>query len=133
MVPMKLFWPVALMAAIFLLSSLPGSSRGNLSWLVVDLNPTIQNALHIPLFGLLQWLWLRALTRPGRALLATIALAALITIGYGCLDEFHQSFVPGRYASLQDILLNTIGVVAGTLFFLAMARRTEQQSDRRMS
>ena len=123
---MKLFWPVALMAAIFLLSSFPGVSRSNQPWLVIDLNPTVQNALHIPLFGLLQWLWLRALTRPGRALLVAIVLAALITIGYGCLDEFHQSFVPGRYASLQDILLDTFGVGAGTLCFLAMARRSGQ-------
>ena len=120
---MKMLWPVSLMTAIFLLSSIPGTSRDQQSWLLTDLHPTVQNALHVPLYGLLQWLWLRALVRPGRTLMTAVGLAALISLIYGCLDEFHQAFVPGRYASVQDVLLNTLGVAAGTWCFITCKNR----------
>lgn len=41
------------------------------------------------------------------------------------LDEFHQHFVPGRYASIKDVLIDTAGGVAGIaviLFFLFLRR-----------
>ena len=91
--------------------------------LLTALSPSVQNALHVPLYGLLQWLWLRTLVRPGRALSLAIGLAALISVTYGGLDELHQAFVPGRDASVLDILLNALGVVAGTLSYMVIARR----------
>lgn len=41
------------------------------------------------------------------------------------LDEFHQYFVPGRYASVKDVLIDTAGGVTGItviLFFLFLGR-----------
>lgn len=38
------------------------------------------------------------------------------------LDELHQSFVPGRYASLADVLLDTCGGVFGMLFMILAGR-----------
>jgi VanZ family protein len=35
----------------------------------------------------------------------------LIVLVYGCGDELHQSYVPGRSASLKDILANSLGSV----------------------
>ena len=35
---------------------------------------------------------------------------------YACSDEIHQIFVPGRSASLRDILIDTSGVILGVLF-----------------
>ena len=37
---------------------------------------------------------------------------------YACTDEIHQAFVPGRNADLLDILIDTSGVIAGTVFAL---------------
>ncbi|MCS7059641.1 MAG: VanZ family protein [Anaerolineae bacterium] len=34
-----------------------------------------------------------------------VTLCLAILIGYACSDEFHQSFVPGRNASLMDVIL----------------------------
>ena len=119
---MKMFWPVALMIMIFVLSSIPGSSRDSQTWLLVDLDPALQNTLHVPLYGLLQWLWLRALAGPVRPLATAVWCATLITIGYGCFDEFHQAMVPGRFASVLDVALNALGAVIGILFFLCMKR-----------
>lgn len=58
-----------------------------------------------------QWL------RRGRALY-------LLTVGWvflsAALDEFHQYFVPGRYASFADVLLDTSGGAFGMLFCLCI-------------
>lgn len=37
-------------------------------------------------------------------------------------DELHQYFVPGRYASVKDVLLDTCGGVFGMLLFLGACR-----------
>lgn len=39
-------------------------------------------------------------------------IAILIVAGYASLDEFHQSFVPGRTAAVTDVLLDTCGGTA---------------------
>ena len=36
--------------------------------------------------------------------LKTGAMVVAIVVAFGCLDEYHQSFVPGREPSLQDVL-----------------------------
>jgi VanZ family protein len=36
-------------------------------------------------------------------------LTVLIVAGYASLDEFHQSFVPGRTPAVSDVLIDTIG------------------------
>lgn len=38
-------------------------------------------------------------------------------------DEFHQYFVPGRYASFADVCLDTCGGVFGMLLCLAVANK----------
>lgn len=44
---------------------------------------------------------------------------------YGLLDEYHQTFVPGRSASPLDVLVDAAGVAAGvsTLWGVARLRR----------
>jgi len=39
------------------------------------------------------------------------ALAVLVTFVVASLDEFHQSFVPGRGAAFHDVVLDTFGAV----------------------
>ena len=41
--------------------------------------------------------------------LAWAAVAILLVAGYAALDEFHQSFVPGRTPAVSDVLLDTSG------------------------
>ena len=42
-------------------------------------------------------------------------LALAIAIGYAVTDEFHQMFVPGRTAELDDLAADAIGAVTGTI------------------
>ena len=44
-----------------------------------------------------------------------IILSLLVGLLYASLDEFHQSFVPGRTAAITDVLLDTLGVLAGII------------------
>ena len=39
--------------------------------------------------------------------------AALLSTGYGIVDEIHQSFVPGRQAGLDDVIADALGAFAG--------------------
>jgi len=41
--------------------------------------------------------------------------AVVIIFIFACLDELLQSFVPGRHASLSDILLDTLSAIFGIL------------------
>jgi VanZ family protein len=42
-----------------------------------------------------------------------VLLATLIGGLYGVSDEFHQSFVPGRFPSISDVVADTVGSLAG--------------------
>ena len=105
-------WPllaIAYMAALFLLSSIPDDS--DLGRRILFPPPAVQNLLHVPVYAGLSWIWWRALrarTGPRPAAL----LAGAIATGYGVLDEIHQMYVPGRFASITDALLNTAGAAA---------------------
>ena len=109
--------PLGLMAVIFVLSSIPGKIRNPRLRFLTELDPQWQNLLHVPLFGLLQFLWLRALVRSGMSRGRAILWGGAISLAYGVFDEGHQMFVPGRYASLTDMSLNLLGVILATVIF----------------
>jgi VanZ family protein len=44
------------------------------------------------------------------------AITAIVMVGcYAALDEFHQSFVPGRTAAVSDVLIDTAGGIAAQI------------------
>lgn len=64
----------------------------------------------------LSWAGMPILTKKG--LIWFVAVVVLAGTFYGMADEFHQSFVPGRDASLLDVGLDVIGVSLGCGLFL---------------
>jgi hypothetical protein len=112
LVMVNLLLTLGYMAGIYWLSSIPGEAATEnelLSGIILWIPPAIQNLAHIPLFGVLAWLWylpLSACKKHDRLLFST---TFLLTTGFGIMDELHQLTVPGRYASLTDIALNTLG------------------------
>jgi VanZ family protein len=67
-------------------------------------------------FGILICRWLLNKQNPmvrGCALFLTI----LIGICYGVSDEWHQSFVPGRTASIWDVCFDAMGIVASAFTY----------------
>jgi len=83
-------------ALIFAASSQPGSSVG--------LPPPWDKLAHLIAYAVLAGL----LHAAGLARRWAFALAVL----YGASDEWHQSFVPGRDASLGDLLADAVGALA---------------------
>ena len=47
----------------------------------------------------------------------------LIATAYAATDELHQVFVPGRSAEFTDVLLDSLGALAGIWLYLAWHRR----------
>ncbi len=56
----------------------------------------------------------------GKLSLRSFLLAASIVLGYGLLDEIHQSFVPERVPSGQDLLVDAIAGLLGILVYPAI-------------
>ena len=109
--------PLLIMAALFWLSSLPGTLQPDdqgLHVLVYWIPPSVQNALHVPVYAILACAWHWALRARLSAPWAQAAAACVITLLCGVFDEWHQSFVPGRYASLTDIVLDFTGAILGS-------------------
>lgn len=115
--------PMALMGMIFILSSIPGKVDNESLKFLTELDPNFQNLLHIPLFGLLQVLWLRSFWKRGRNDWRAVLTCLAISLGYGIIDECHQFFIPGRFASVLDLGLNLVGVLIGTIGFILFTLR----------
>ena len=82
-------------------------------------SPQFQNLLHIPLYAVLYVLVTRVVRMRVHRELTILLTAFVITVSYGVFDEWHQSFVPGRYATMTDAVLNAIGaIVAGTVIWV---------------
>lgn len=63
-------------------------------------------------------LWSQWMNRGRRLCLLTVSWVFVSA----ALDEFHQLFVPGRYGSFVDVLLDTCGGAFGMLACLLLAR-----------
>jgi VanZ family protein len=136
-----LFW----MAAIFVGSTDLLSSQHTsrwigpiLRWLKPDISHAdieyvqlvVRKGGHVTEYAVLGLLLYRALhrgpTAPSgfahRTATAALGMAAL----YAASDEFHQSFVPTRYASFNDVMIDTLGAAAG-LGLLWLWSRTQSQ------
>jgi hypothetical protein len=74
--------------------------------------------LHALEFSALTFLLLRALSGGFLTRHRPWALVTALVFGpaWGLLDEFHQSFVPGRDASLKDAAVDTAATGAAVLF-----------------
>ncbi len=105
----RVWLPLGLMALIYFASSrpIPATGAGQLDKLV-----------HVLVFAILAGAWIFALSPTSMSRGRRIVLAALLSILWGITDEWHQSFVPGRVASVADALADVVGASAcGVLVF----------------
>ena len=68
---------------------------------------------HVAGYFVLTLLLLRALRRSGVAAAVPVAVAA--AFAYAVSDEWHQSFVPGRGATPNDVAIDGIGIALAAL------------------
>lgn len=110
--------PFIYMGVIFLLSSIPGDgSPAITNPPLYTLKTIVFNGAHIPLFALLAWLWCWSLAGWNIALNNRLILAFCFTTIYGVIDEWHQSFTPGRDASFLDVMLDMLGACIAVRFY----------------
>ena len=119
--------PLILMGLIFISSSIPMDKNADVPEFIISLDPTLQNLFHIPVFGLLAFLWLKSFTKYAILTFTKVIITLIITILFGCLEEFHQTFVSGRYGSLTDMLLNIVGIFMGIVFFYRSRKKRNIQ------
>ena len=91
--------PLLLMAVIFFLSAQPDLNSGLGTW-----DTILRKLAHMTEFGLLWFLWWRALGY------RSAAVPAVIAIAYAVTDELHQTTVEGRVGSPVDVLIDSAGV-----------------------
>jgi VanZ family protein len=52
---------------------------------------------------------------PGKPLFLLALFAASSAVLFGLSDEWHQTFVPGRFCELEDLIVDAISAVLGIL------------------
>ena len=80
------------------------------------------NTLHAPEFAVFALLFLWATARKDERLASTgrrVALCAVVVFLWGASDEWHQSFTPGRDASVCDILTDFAGGFSAAILLRA--------------
>jgi glycopeptide antibiotics resistance protein len=116
-VPVGYRWALTLTFAAFVigLSVTPGLERPDdniFSWLFANTAPLAQKILHIVTYAILTALWMWTLAGV-TSTQARVALTLALAMGLGIALEWFQTTVPGRYGTITDILLNSLGVALG--------------------
>jgi len=100
------------------------------------LHHIIRKCGHLTEYFILSMLILRGIRAGEKGLHPRWALVTILIIaGYAALDEYHQSFVPGRTAAVGDVLIDTSGgiaaqIVASLFVLLGKAREKRLQDER---
>jgi VanZ family protein len=109
-----------MMAAIFVFSSQPGDNLPDFfSW-----DRVVKKGGHMMGYGLLALSYLHWLRYDKKY----YPLAWLISILYAATDEFHQSFIAGRNASVFDVLFfDNLGAMIGLWLHFMVRRKNEKK------
>jgi len=96
------------MGVIFWLSSQPTLPSPPEAWL--DL--LLKKGAHMIVYGILAMLWYHCNPRRWGSKRWIYVAAWGLSVLYAFSDEFHQSFVPGRHATMWDVGVDSIGAAA---------------------
>lgn len=111
---------LAWMAVIFYFSSNPNSNEAT-KQVFGDINFYVRKLAHITeyaiLFTLIRWSFATT-HESAKEQMRRSLVSLVISVLYACSDEYHQSFVPGRSASVGDVLIDSIGICTATLVSL---------------
>jgi VanZ family protein len=100
---------------IFFLSSLSSSRLPS-----INLPVGADKVIHACLYFVLCSLTHRAFKHQSNVLFSKMSLfvAIVVTIAYGCTDEYHQLFVAGRSADFHDLMADAVGGLLYVAFVL---------------
>lgn len=143
MIRLRRWWPVLVWAVVIWIFStryftsentarfieaffrwlLPHASFGTIE----TLHAVVRKCGHFVEYFVFSLLVLRSL-RGGRsgAQLKWVLLTIAIVAAYASIDEFHQSFVPGRTAAVTDVLLDTVSGIFAQILVALWPPRSRQ-------
>jgi uncharacterized membrane-anchored protein len=78
---------------------------------------------HFVVFFLFSFFLLATIKGNKKLKISYLIIALILSIIYAILDEFHQSFVPGRNASMRDILTDSAGIILSLLIYFYTNKR----------
>ena len=108
--------PVAAwMALIFFLSAQPMLPSSGEDWL----DDLIHVVSHFVEYAVLAVLVSRAILAGNKWTRERLALVLSWCVIYALGDEWHQSFVPGRDASVFDLAVDVVGVLGGMMVYVS--------------
>jgi VanZ family protein len=89
----------------------------------------IRKAGHLTEYAILAWLTARAFRTSSVEFLRRgwFWAALTVVVVYSLSDEYHQSFVPSRGASLQDCLIDSLGGLLGLTIVWYWHRRGQRK------
>ena len=118
------YWIVCLFDRIFSLDY----SELSLLAKAEDIQLLIRKLAHVTEYFLLTlsiflplriWIPYQGISSTGRLYLFRLVLpAGILSLLFAGLDEFHQSFVPGRCGTPLDVLVDSIGIVVACIFLI---------------
>jgi len=117
---MNIIYPILFMVLIFVSSSIPGNSSIFRTLLPYS---GLNNLLHTPLYGVLTYLWAKYFTKKGKSLMPSLIHAAIISFTYGIFEEFHQSMIADRVASIGDVMLNAAGILVCVFIYISLKEK----------
>lgn len=116
---LRLWSPVFLWAGlIFYLSSIPSLNTG---WGVWDF--ILRKIAHISEYFILTLFLFRAFKGTFKlSYKLLIVWSSVLSFLYVLSDEYHQTFVPTRSGNLEDVLIDTLGIIA---FYILLNVKTK--------
>lgn len=77
------------------------------------------------------WIQGKSIKRPRTCFLSRYIIPTfLLSVLFASLDEFHQTFVPGRCGTPVDVLVDSIGIITGCILLTLCHRHTRKKHDR---
>ena len=113
---LRLLAPLALMAVIFWFSAQPYDGDEMAWWEVAG-----RNLGHFLGYAMLTAAWAWALPRRLRT---RLLLAVAFALAYAASDEYHQTFVDGRTGTIDDVVIDALGMATAALLIGFQARRS---------
>lgn len=110
---------IVTMGVIFFLSHQPGTFFGPYSFDGVD------KLAHFVIYSILSLSVIYAFTGKYRIKKKRLVVGTVMIVGllYGVSDELHQTFIPGRFSTISDVVADVAGALFVCLIWLFFTRK----------